>query len=218
MFLGIDILEENKFSVLKGKRIGILTHAAGVNRKGISTIEVLCASKHFTVTKLFGPEHGIYGDVKANQKINNQIDPKTNLPVYSLYGRYRKPKPEMLDGIDTLVIDLQDIGVRSYTYISCMLYAMEACFENDIEVIVLDRPNPLGGRKVDGPMIDSEWKSYVGAFPVPYLHGLTIGELAICAKYIPGWMGISNELQKRVGLKSFQCGVGNGQCFGLIQN
>ncbi|MDG1701493.1 MAG: DUF1343 domain-containing protein [Opitutae bacterium] len=201
IYLGIDVLEANRFSVLKGKRVGILTHPAGVNRKGISTIDVLRRSRHVKVVALFGPEHGIYGDEKANQPIDNRIDARTNLPVYSLYGRYRKPQPDMLANIDTLVIDLQDIGVRSYTYVSCMLYAMEACFENDVEVVVLDRPNPLGGNKIDGPLLEKEWKSYVGAFPVPYLHGLTIGELAILAKSMPNWMNIESNLRRQGRLK-----------------
>ena len=201
VYLGIDVLEANRFSVLKGKRVGILTHPAGVNRKGISTIDVLRRSRHLKVVALFGPEHGIYGDEKANQPIDDRIDAKTNLPIYSLYGRYRKPQPDMLANIDTLVIDLQDIGVRSYTYVSCMLYAMEACFENDVEVVILDRPNPLGGNKIDGPLLDKEWKSYVGAFPVPYLHGLTIGELAILAKSMPNWMNIESEIRKQGRLK-----------------
>ena len=117
MYLGIDVLEANRFSVLKGKRVGILTHPAGVNRRGISTIDVLCRSRYVEVVALFGPEHGIYGNEKANQPIDNRIDAKTNLPVYSLYGRYRKPQPEMLANIDTLVIDLQDIGVLSLIHI-----------------------------------------------------------------------------------------------------
>ena len=136
-----------------------------MNRRGISTIDVLCRSRYYVeVVALFGPEHGIYGNEKANQLIDNRIDAKTNHSVYSLYGRYRKPQPEMLANIDTLVIDLQDIGVRSYTYVGCMLYAMEACFENDVEVVILDRPNPLGGDKIDGPLIDKEWKNSEGAF------------------------------------------------------
>ena len=178
-----------------------MTHPAGVNRQGIATVDILCRSRYVNVVALFGPEHGIYGNEKANQPIDNRIDTKTNLPVYSLYGRYRKPQPEMLANIDTLVIDLQDIGVRSYTYVSCMLYAMEACFENNVEVVVLDRPNPLGGNKIDGPLLDEEWKSYVGAFPVPYVHGLTIGELAILAKSMPDWMAVSRNIRNQGRLK-----------------
>ncbi len=195
------MLEADRFSVLKGKKVGLLTHPAGINRKGVSTIDVLKGRKSFKLVSLFGPEHGIYGNEKANQPIDNKIDRKTGLPVYSLYGKYRKPQPHMLEGIDTMVIDLQDIGVRSYTYISCMRYTMEACFENDVQVIILDRPNPLGGEKVDGPNLDPEWKSYVGAFEIPYIHGLTIGECAVLSKQIPGWLSIDPKLQKKGKLK-----------------
>ena len=196
--LGIDVLESNRFSILQGKRVGLLTHPAGVNRKGESTIDVLNRSRLFKLVALFGPEHGIYGDEKANQPIDNKIDSRTGLPVYSLYGKYRKPQPNMLRDIDVMVIDLQDIGVRSYTYISSMRYTMEACFENDVAVVILDRPNPLGGLKIDGPNLDPEWKSYVGAFPIPYVHGLTIGECALLAKNKSGWLDIDPDLQKKV--------------------
>ena len=188
IYLGIDVLEQSGFRALQGKTVGLLTHPAGVNRNGESTIDVLRRAPNVRLVSLFGPEHGIYGDEGANVPIMNQVDPRTQLPVYSLYGKYRKPNPIMLDGLDALVIDLQDVGVRSYTYVSCMRYAMEACFEMGIEVIVLDRPNPLGGLKVDGPPLDKEWRSYVGAFHVPYVHGLTIAELARIAQHIPGWM------------------------------
>jgi len=194
---GIDVIEQQQFAVLRGKRIGLLTHPAGVNRFGMSSIDVIRRDPRNNLVALFGPEHGIYGNEKADQPIDDQIDPRTNLPVFSLYGRYRKPTPKMLQKIDVLVIDLQDIGVRSYTYVSCMRYAVEACFENKVEVIVLDRPNPLGGLKVDGPPLDKEWLSYVGAFQVPYVHGLTIGELARISASVPGVLKISE--QDRVG-------------------
>ncbi len=186
--LGIDVLEESRFRAIDGKRVGLLTNPAGVNRRGESSIQVLRRAPNVRLVALFGPEHGIYGDEKANVPIDNRIDTATGLPVYSLYGKYRKPTPEMLRGLDALVIDLQDVGVRSYTYVSCMRYAMEACFEQGVEVVVLDRPNPLGGLKVDGPPLDRQWRSYVGAFHVPYVHGLTIGELARMAQQTPGWM------------------------------
>lgn len=194
--LGIDVLEQSGFKAVKNKQIGLLTHPAGVNRNGISSIDVLRRAPNTQLVALFGPEHGIYGNEKANQPIDSQIDRRTGLPVYSLYGKYRKPIPGMLKGLDALVIDLQDIGVRSYTYVSCMSYAMEACFENGIEVIILDRPNPLGGLKVDGPSLDKEWRSYVGAFNVPYVHGLTIGELAQLAKYTSGTLNVSDEIRQ----------------------
>lgn len=200
IMLGIDTLEAQNFRVLAGKRVGLLTHPAGVNRNGISTIKVLRRSPEVNLVALFGPEHGIYGDEKANVPVANRVDPRTGLPVYSLYGKYRKPTPEMLAGIDVLVIDLQDIGVRSYTYVSSMQYALEACFEEGKEVVVLDRPNPLGGRKVGGPPIDPQWRSYVGSFPVPYVHGLTIGELARMALDEEGILDLSPQQRRNAKL------------------
>ena len=196
VYLGIDVLAQSGFKAIENKQIGLLTHPAGVNRDGVSSIEILRRASNVQLVALFGPEHGIYGNEKANQPIESQINRRTGLPVYSLYGKYRKPIPGMLKGLDALVIDLQDIGVRSYTYVSCMRYAMEACFENGVEVIVLDRPNPLGGLKVDGPPLDKEWRSYVGAFNVPYVHGLTIGELAQLAKYTSGTLNVSDEVRQ----------------------
>lgn len=186
--LGIDVLQENGFRQVAGKRIGLLTHPAGVNRHGQSTIDVLRRANNTRLLALFGPEHGIYGDEKANKPIADRIDPRTGLPVYSLYGEYRRPAQFMLKGLDAIVIDLQDIGVRSYTYVSCMIRTMEACFANGVEVIVLDRPNPLGGLKADGPPLDPEWRSYVGDIFTPYVHGLTIGEIAYIARNTPGWL------------------------------
>ncbi len=193
IYLGIDVLEADGFRQLQGKRVGLLTHPAGVNRDGVSTIDVLRRAPQVNLVALFGPEHGIYGDEKANVPIPNRVDRRTGLPVYSLYGQFRKPTPDMLAQLDVLVIDLQDIGVRSYTYVSSMQYAMEACFEQGKEVVVLDRPNPLGGLKVDGPMLDPEWRSFVGAFPVPYVHGLTIGELAKMAQQAEGMLRMTRE-------------------------
>lgn len=186
--LGIDVLQDNGFRQVAGKRIGLLTHPAGVNRHGQSTIDVLRRANNTRLLALFGPEHGIYGDEKANKPIADRIDPRTGLPVYSLYGEYRRPAQFMLKGLDAIVIDLQDIGVRSYTYVSCMIRTMEACFANGVEVIVLDRPNPLGGLKADGPPLDHEWRSYVGDIFTPYVHGLTIGEIAYIARNTPGWL------------------------------
>ena len=195
--LGIDVLEERGFDLLQGKRVGLLTHPAGVNRLGVSSIDVLRRAQGVNLVALFGPEHGIYGNEKADVPVDDKIDRRTGLPVFSLYGKFRRPTPQMLNRIDVLVIDLQDIGTRSYTYVSCMRYAMEACFEAGKTVVVLDRPNPLGGLKVDGPPLDERWRSYVGAFPTPYVHGLTIGELARLAKGSPGVMEISDEVRER---------------------
>ncbi|MEK9986429.1 MAG: DUF1343 domain-containing protein, partial [Opitutae bacterium] len=199
--LGVDVLSGGKFKHLAGKRVGLLTHPAGVNGHGLSTIEVLRRSPLVNLVALYGPEHGIYGDEKANVPVLDRVDRRTGLPVYSLYGKYRKPTPEMLANIDTLVVDLQDVGVRSYTYVSCMRYAMEACFENNVEMVVLDRPNPLGGLKVDGPPLDRKFMSYVGAFQVPYVHGLTIGELARMAKETSGSLKTSESARKKGRLR-----------------
>lgn len=195
VMLGIDVLESQDFAAVAGKRIGLLTHPAGVNRQGISTIDVLRRSPKVKLVALFGPEHGIYGKEAAEVKIPDRRDPRTGLPVYSLYGQFRKPTKTMLKGLDALVIDLQDVGTRTYTYVSCMRYVMEACFEAGVEVVVLDRPNPLGGLKVDGPPLDPQWMSYVGAYLVPYVHGLTIGELAHMAASTPGVLAVTPEVR-----------------------
>ena len=191
--LGIDVLQQRNFAILKGKRVGLLTNQAGVNCRGQSTIEILRHAPDVRLVALFGPEHGIYGDARANAVVSNQTDPKTGLPVYSLFGATRRPPPDMLSHIDVMVIDLQDVGVRSYTYISAMRYVMEECFKLGKEVVVLDRPNPMGGMKVDGPPMDEANMSYVGAYQVPYVYGLTIGELALMAKGTPGWLKITDQ-------------------------
>lgn len=195
--LGIDVLEQHGFQCLKGKRVGLLTHPAGVNSRGQSTVDILYKDGRVKLVALFGPEHGIYGNEKAERTVEDCIDPKTGLRVYSLYGKHRRPTSEMLKAIDVMVIDLQDIGTRSYTYVSCMCYTMEECFRNNIEVIVLDRPNPLGGIKVDGPILEKEWKSYVGALPIPYVHGLTVGEIAWACKTELDWLAIPRIVRER---------------------
>jgi len=176
--LGIDVLQQESFQILKGKRIGLVTHPAGVNNKAIPTVSILSSAPGVKLVALYGPEHGVYGDELAGKKVDNATDPKTGLPVYSLYGKTRKPSPEMLAGIDALVVDLQDIGSRSYTYISTLALAMEACAEQGKEVIVLDRPNPLGGLRVEGPMLNPKFVSFVSQIPVSYVHGMTMGEIA----------------------------------------
>ncbi len=197
VMLGIDVLESEGFAAVKGKRIGLLTNAAGVNRRGVSTIDVLRRAPGVHLVALFAPEHGLYGETAAGKDVAATVDRRTGLPVYSLYGRTRKPTKAMLRGLNALVIDLQDIGVRSYTFDSAMKLAMEACFENNVEVIVLDRPDPLGGLKVGGPPMDPGLVSYVGAFRVPYVYGLTIGELARMAAMAPGVLSIPDSVRAR---------------------
>lgn len=197
VMLGIDVLQARNFDLLQNKRVGLLTNPAGVNHRGEATVEILHRARQVNLVALFGPEHGIYGDEAASVPVDDRIDHRTGLPVYSLYGRFRKPTPAMLRNLDVMVIDLQDIGSRSYTFISCMRLTIEACFENNVSVLVLDRPNPLGGLKVDGPPLDPEWLSYVGAYPIPYVHGLTIGEIARMAVSTPGWLKISENDRRR---------------------
>jgi uncharacterized protein YbbC (DUF1343 family) len=199
VMLGIDVLAAEGFARLKGLRCGLVTHQAGVNGVGQRTADVLARAPGVKLVKLFGPEHGIDGVAKADVSVGHAKDARTGLPVYSLYGATRRPTPEMLSGLDVIVIDFQDIGVRSYTYISCMRYVIEACFSlpRPVRVVVLDRPNPLGGEKVDGPYLDRKWRSYVGAYETPYVHGLTIGEIARWAVATPGVLELDEATRRR---------------------
>jgi len=176
---GIEVLRERNFDLLKGKRVGLVTNPTGVDSKLKSTIDILFESPEVNLVALYGPEHGVRGNYSAGEYVDFYIDETTKLPVYSLYGKTRKPTPDMLKDIDVLVFDIQDIGSRSYTYISTMGLVMEAAAENDKEVIVLDRPNPLGGNRIEGNIVEDGYFSFVSQFPIPYIHGLTVGELAM---------------------------------------
>lgn len=176
---GIEMLKAQNFKILEGKRVGLITNPTGFDNYLKSTIDILHEAPNVNLVALFGPEHGVRGDVHAGDKVENMNDAKTGLPVLSLYGKTRKATPEMLKGIDVLVYDIQDIGSRSFTYISTMGLAMEAAAENNIEFIVLDRPNPIGGEKVEGNLAEEGFISFVSQFKIPYLYGLTCGELAI---------------------------------------
>ena len=186
--LGIDVLEQHNFAELKGKRIGLITNATGVDSHGVSTVDVLRHAPGVQLVALFGPEHGVYGSDYAGQYVESSSDPRTGLPVYSLYGPTRKPTPEMLQNIDVLVYDIQDIGCRSYTFISTMGLAMEAAGEAGIRFCVLDRPNPLNGNRVEGMMLDPRFRSFTSQWDVPYVYGLTPGELAYMIHSSPGWI------------------------------
>lgn len=175
---GIEVLRERKFDILQGKRVGLITNPTGVDAGLVSTIDILYAAPGVTLAALYGPEHGVRGDFAAGDRVSTYTDPQTGLTVYSLYGQTRKPTPDMLKGIDVLVYDIQDIGCRSYTYISTMGLAMEAAAEQKIPFVVLDRPNPLGGKRVEGNIAEPGFFSFVSQFPIPYVYGLTCGELA----------------------------------------
>jgi uncharacterized protein YbbC (DUF1343 family) len=175
---GVDVLRTQGFEVLKGKRVGLITNPTGLASDFQSTVDILAHAPGVKLVALFGPEHGVRGDMEGGAYVDNYIDQQTGLPVYSLYGRTRKPTPDMLKDLDVLVYDIQDIGVRSYTYISTMGRAMEAAAEQGIEFVVLDRPDPLSGVRVEGAMLDTAYSSFVGMYPVPYVYGMTAGELA----------------------------------------
>jgi uncharacterized protein YbbC (DUF1343 family) len=186
--LGIDVLEQRQFSDLRGKRVGLITNATGIDSHGESTVDVLWKAPGVRLVALFGPEHGVYGADWAGQYVESSTDAHTGLPVYSLYGPTRKPTPEMLKDIDVLVYDIQDIGCRSYTFISTLGLAMDAAGQAGIKFYVLDRPDPLGGNRVEGPMLDPRFRSFTSQWDIPYVYGLTPGELAYMLRSMPGWL------------------------------
>ena len=173
---GLDVLEAEKFAPLRGKHVGLITNHTGVDALGRRNIDVLAKAPGVTLVALFSPEHGLAG--RADEKVGSTKDPTTSLPVYSLYGETRRPTDEMLQGIDALVFDIQDAGVRFYTYTATMGYCMEEAAKHKISFFVLDRPNPMGGEIFEGPMLDADKTSFVAYLPVPVRYGLTIGELA----------------------------------------
>lgn len=175
---GIEVLESYGFEELAGKRVGLVTNPSGVDRCLRSTIDILFDAPEVNLVALFGPEHGVRGDVYAGDHVADGTDPRTGLPVFSLYGATREPTAEMLRGIDVMVYDIQDVGTRSYTFISTLGLVMRSCARAGIEVLVLDRPNPLGGLKIEGPIVQDGYHSFVSQYKIPYVYGLTVGELA----------------------------------------
>lgn len=174
---GIDVLMEREFDVLKGKKVGLITNHTGLSRHGRSDIDILHEAEEFTLVSLFSPEHGIRGT--SDEKVTSGVDEKTGLPIHSLYGQTRKPTAEMLDGLDVLVFDIQDIGTRFYTYIGTMALAMQGAKEHGVDFVVLDRPNTIGGMKVEGAIPPLDLCGGITCiYPIPTRHGMTIGELA----------------------------------------
>jgi uncharacterized protein YbbC (DUF1343 family) len=173
---GLDVLEAQKFAPLRNKHVGLITNHTGVDAQGRSIADLLSHAAGIHLVALFSPEHGLLG--RNDEKVASSKDPSTGLPIYSLYGDTRRPTDEMLQGIDTLVFDIQDAGVRFYTYTATMGYCMEEAAKRKIAFYVLDRPNPLGGNILEGPMLDADKTSFVAYYPLPARYGLTIGELA----------------------------------------
>lgn len=176
---GVEVLRDRGFDVLQGKRIGLVTNPTGVDRQLRSTVDILFDAPEVNLVALYGPEHGVRGNAHAGDAVSNEKDEKTGLPMYSLYGKTRKPSADMLRDVDALVYDIQDNGCRSYTYISTLGMLMAACAEQDKELIVLDRPNPLGGNKIEGCLAEDGYISFVSQFKIPYIYGQTPGELAL---------------------------------------
>lgn len=197
--LGIDVLEENT-ELLEGKRIGIITNPTGYDSELNSTVDILYEHPDVRITKLFGPEHGIRGAAEAGESVEGSRDPATGLPIYSLYRVEEVLTNEVLRRIDMFVFDIQDVGARFYTYIWTMSRVMEVAAENDKEFVVLDRPNPVTGTRVAGPVLDSKWSSFVGRYPMPVRHGMTVGEIAL---YLNGQfdIGVDLEVVKMKGWK-----------------
>ena len=175
---GVEVLRDSGFCGLKGKRVGLVTNPSGVDRHLRSTIDILFDADDVNLVALYAPEHGVRGDVYAGAKVESGRDSRTGLPVFSLYGDTRQPTKEMLKGVDIMVYDIQDVGSRSYTFISTLGLVMRTCAEMDIPVMVLDRPNPLGGLKIEGALVRDGFHSFVGQYKIPYIYGLTVGELA----------------------------------------
>ncbi|MFC2335618.1 MAG: exo-beta-N-acetylmuramidase NamZ domain-containing protein [Prevotella sp.] len=176
---GIEVLKSEDFKSLEGLRIGLVTNPTGVDNNLVSDIDLLHRAANVKLVALFGPEHGVRGSSHAGDAVDNDSDATTGLPVFSLYGKNRIPSDEMLQGIDALVYDIQDVGCRSFTYISTLYNVMKAAVRNHKKVVVLDRPNPLGGEKIEGNMTEDNCISFVSQFKIPYVYGLTPGELAL---------------------------------------
>ncbi len=175
---GVEILLEDSVGLVAGRRAGLITNHTGVDREGRSSIDRLAEHDSVRLVALYAPEHGIRGEAGAGEAVAGGRDPKTGVPIHSLYGDTRRPTPESLEGVEVLLFDVQDVGARYYTYVSTMALAMEAAAEQGIPFVVLDRPNPVGGRLVQGNVLDTAFASFVGRYPVPMRHGLTAGELA----------------------------------------
>ena len=184
---GIDILLEDYPNFLHGKAVGLVTNHTGITRHERKNYEVFKENPNVTLTKIFAPEHGFFGEASAGAKVDYNNTNEIGTEIISLYGKDRKPTADMMKGLDVIIYDIQDIGARFYTYISTLGLVMEAAGENGIEVIVLDRPNPIGGEIIEGPILDTTYKSFVGYYPIPIRYGLTVGELSQMA-IKEGWL------------------------------
>lgn len=192
VLLGIEVIEKNNFSQVKGLNVGLVVNAASVDSHLRHVVDRFRNTKGVNVKALFGPQHGIWGEMQDNMVEWEEFrDKKTGLPAYSLYGKTREPLPEMLEGIDCLVIDLPDVGARYYTFVWTMALCLQACKKYNVSCMILDRPNPINGEKIEGPILELEFSSFVGLYPLPIRHGMTMGELAL---YLNREFGIHCDL------------------------
>lgn len=191
MKLGLDIFLKEGFKQYKGQRIGLVSNITGVNHNLIPSIDLFHEHPDINLTALYAPEHGIRGDAKEGEAVESSVDAYTGVPVFSLYGANKRPSKEMLDPVDVVVFDLQDIGSRYYTFIYTMAYVMEACVEHEKVFVVLDRPNPISGIQMEGNLVQKDVRSFVGLYPIPNRHGMTVGEIAQLYKHA---FGIDCEL------------------------
>jgi len=176
--LGLDVLLESRRGFLHGKRVGVITNPTGLTWDLRHMVDVFAEADDVNLVALYGPEHGVRGNAQAGEPVDAAVDPYTGLPVHSLFGRHEKPTPHMVNGVDVLVFNIQDVGARFYTYGSTMWLCMQVAAEQGLEFIVLDRPNPITGVKVEGCILDRAYSSFVGLYPIAVRHGLTLGELA----------------------------------------
>jgi uncharacterized protein YbbC (DUF1343 family) len=177
VFFGDELLLKDNIELIKDKRVGVVTNHSAVLRNNVHLIDSLLALG-INISALFSPEHGIRGEISDGSEISTATDDKTGIPIFSLYGSTKKPTKETLNNIDILLFDIQDIGARFYTYISTLYYTLQSAAENNLPIIVLDRPNPIGGLTVSGPVLDINYSSFIGIAPIPVLHGMTVGEIA----------------------------------------
>ena len=196
---GADLLFSENLNLISGKKIGVVCNHTSLLSNGIHLVDTLLGVKNIKMTAIFTPEHGFKGTTEAGETVDYKNNLYKEVPIISLYGKDRKPSKEILKDVDVLIFDIQDVGARFYTYISTMYYVLEAAGENNIPVIILDRPNPIGGNYVDGPVLDNKFKSFVGIAQIPITHGMTIGELSgyfVGEKIIPGWKDVSLKVIK----------------------
>ncbi|HXK61096.1 MAG TPA: DUF1343 domain-containing protein [Acidobacteriota bacterium] len=190
---GLEVLLTERIELIRGKRVGLIANPSSVNASLDHAVDLLFQHPDIRLTTIMGPQHGARGETQDNMiEWEDYRDSRTGLPVYSLYGKTRKPTPEMLHDVDVLIFDVQDVGARYYTFNYTMALAMEGCGEQDVEIIVLDRPNPIGGLQLEGPVLDPDYRSFVGLFPLPIRHGMTVGELA---RYFSGECAVDCKLQ-----------------------